>query len=93
MLFLSALGLVDDAFAVVEANYFSRGFIVSPFRNTKAMGRYGRLEDRRTMGLFVPATRLMRRDPRFPKLINELGLVRYWKESGTRPDYQLSKNI
>ena len=33
------LGLVDDAFAVAEANYLSRGFIVSPFRCTKAMGR------------------------------------------------------
>ncbi|HWY64333.1 MAG TPA: winged helix-turn-helix domain-containing protein, partial [Rhizomicrobium sp.] len=93
MQFLSALGRVDDAFAVAEATYFNRGFTAGPFLYSPIMARYSPLDERRTYYLFSPATKSMRRDPRFPKLVDELGLVRYWKESGSRPDYQLSKNI
>jgi DNA-binding winged helix-turn-helix (wHTH) protein len=92
MQYLSALGRIDEAFSVAEASYFDRGFTVSPFRYTKTMARYSRLEDRRTRPLFTPATKSMRSDPRFPKLVDELGLVRYWKETGSRPDYQLAKS-
>jgi hypothetical protein len=31
----------------------------------------------------------MRKDPRFTRLVEELGLTRYWRESGSRPDYQM----
>jgi hypothetical protein len=30
----------------------------------------------------------MRADPRFLRLAEEIGLVRYWKDVGVRPDYQ-----
>jgi DNA-binding winged helix-turn-helix (wHTH) protein/tetratricopeptide (TPR) repeat protein len=92
MQFLSALGRVDDAFAVAEAGFFDRGFTAGPFLLSPIMARYSPLDERRTMFLFSPATKSMRRDPRFARLVDEIGLVRYWKESGSRPDYQLSKD-
>ena len=54
-------------------------------------GRYGAdvpLEQRWTAHLFEPVTRLMRADPRFDRLIEEVGLGRYWREAGARPDYR-----
>jgi len=91
--FLSALGRVDEAFAVAEANFFNRGFTVGPFRFSPIVARYTPLGDRRTMYMFSPAAKSMRQDSRFPKLVDELGLARYWKQSGSRPDYQLAKDI
>jgi TolB-like protein len=36
--------------------------------------------------LFDPATKAMRNDPRFIPLVTRLGLMDYWKTTGTRPD-------
>jgi hypothetical protein len=30
----------------------------------------------------------MRADPRFGRLVEELGLDRFWRESGIQPDYR-----
>jgi hypothetical protein len=31
----------------------------------------------------------MRADPRFERLVREIGLERYWRESGSKPDYRV----
>ncbi|WP_375426993.1 winged helix-turn-helix domain-containing protein [uncultured Sphingomonas sp.] len=86
--FASALGRLDEAFAVVEAFFFGRGFVVPDIRFVGGQGTYTRVEDRRTNILFMPPAATMRRDPRFRRLTDELGLERYWRESGIRPDYR-----
>ena len=81
----SALDRLDDAFAIADAYYFGRGFTV-PDYNTPESGVS--LSQRRTQFLFQPVTRPMRADPRFEPLVRELGLDRFWRESGVQPDYR-----
>lgn len=88
MQFLSALGRLDEAFAVADAYYFARGFDPGELRFSTEQGTYTRRNARRTHMLFLPSTAAMRADPRFRRLVEELGLAQYWKEAGVRPDYQ-----
>ena len=37
--------------------------------------------------LFTPVTRNLRRDPRFLPLASRMGLIKYWRETGKRPDF------
>lgn len=83
-----ALGKVDDAFTIANAYYFSRGFTVPDVRFTVAQGSYSPMAQRPTGFLFNPATAPMRGDRRFDALTRDLGLERYWRESGSQPDYR-----
>ena len=86
--FLSTLGKFDEAFAVADAYFFDRGFSTGDLRFSPSQLARTRLEDRRTFMLFLPSTAPMRTDPRFNRLVGEIGLERYWRETGTRPDYR-----
>jgi DNA-binding winged helix-turn-helix (wHTH) protein/tetratricopeptide (TPR) repeat protein len=86
--FLSALGRLDEAFAVADAYFFARGFDPGELRFSTEQGTYTRRNARRTHMLFYPPTAAMRADPRFARLAGELGLTSYWQASGVRPDYQ-----
>ena len=83
----SALGRLDEAFAVANAYYFGRGFNVPDFATP---GSKFTPDQRQTRLLFEPVTGPMRADPRFDRLIEEIGLERYWRESGVQPDYRRS---
>ena len=39
------------------------------------------------MFLFTPITRGVRQDPGFVRLASRLGLIKYWRETGKRPDF------
>jgi DNA-binding winged helix-turn-helix (wHTH) protein/tetratricopeptide (TPR) repeat protein len=84
--FAAPAGLLDEAFRFAEAYYFGRHFRVSTTRFTTQQGGYTPRDRLVTHILFAPSTRAMRRDPRFLPLVEELGLVEYWRRSGTRPD-------
>jgi DNA-binding winged helix-turn-helix (wHTH) protein/Flp pilus assembly protein TadD len=86
--FAAALGDVDTAFSIAEAYYFGRGFQTGENRFEPNQRIYTRQRNRRTRLLFLPSTAAMRSDPRFNRLVGELGLKRYWAESGTPPDYK-----
>ena len=83
----NALGYVDEAFQVADAYYFGRGFVV-PDRQTPAAIFYAPPNERHTRMLFDPVSGPMRADPRFPRLVDELGLERYWRDTGSQPDYR-----
>ncbi len=90
--FITALGRIDEAFAIADAYYFSRGFEVPEVRFSVEQGTYTPLAERLTAFLFMPSTTALRRDPRFNALVDEIGLERYWRESGTVPDYRKAAN-
>lgn len=86
--FACALGRIEEAFAIAEAYYFGRGFTVPDVRFTTAQGSYSTLENRLIRFLFQPSTRPMRADPRFNRLVEEIGLERYWRGVKVQPDYR-----
>jgi DNA-binding winged helix-turn-helix (wHTH) protein/tetratricopeptide (TPR) repeat protein len=86
--FCAALGDVDTAFRIADAYYFARGFSTGDIRFERDQRVYTRQQDRRTRLLFFPSTRAMRGDPRFARLVDEIGLEHYWRETGTVPDYR-----
>jgi DNA-binding winged helix-turn-helix (wHTH) protein/tetratricopeptide (TPR) repeat protein len=88
MQFLSAIGRVDEAFAIADALYFGRGMPIGVTRYSVIQGDYVTLENRRLWPLFLPSTRAMRKDARFEPLIKETGLPDYWKATGSMPDYR-----
>jgi len=86
----SMLGRLDDSFAIADALFFGRGFDPGEMRYSAEQAFFNPRGDRRTHFLFVPATAAMRADPRFDRLVAEIGLTRYWAETGTAPDYRRS---
>lgn len=81
----SALGRVDDAFRIADAYYFGHGFTIPDF---PAKGSVFSPDQRQTRLLFEPVTAPMRADRRFEPLVAQLGLDRYWRQSGIAPDYR-----
>ena len=87
ILFAGATGRLDDAYRVLDAYYFDRGFTIADQRWSTEQGIYGNRRERDTHFLFHPSLAGVRRDPRFPALTKAIGLDDYWRASGTRPDY------
>lgn len=86
--FASVLGLLDDAFAIAGAFYFSRSFTVPDDKPIAGRASAATLDARDTRILFLPLTRKMRADARFEPLVNDIGLARYWREAGVQPDFR-----
>ena len=77
----AALGDADASFSLLEGYYFARG----PFAKlAPAAGD----EDRMTSNLFDPPMSALWREPRFARLVGEIGLEAHWRRSGISPDYQ-----
>lgn len=85
--FLVAVGRLDDAWRVIDAYYFGRGFTVGPRRYSPEQGMYAPQRDRGTYCLLVPGTAALRGDARFPALMRQFGLDEYWRASHSRPDF------
>ncbi|WP_079731885.1 winged helix-turn-helix domain-containing protein [Novosphingobium mathurense] len=86
VMFLSALGDLDAAFAVAQGFLLRKGPLVGSI--WPAQNQMISPDDRwrRTMNLFTPATMAMRADPRFAPLCEGIGLTRYWQARGAGPD-------
>ncbi|MBB3691634.1 winged helix-turn-helix domain-containing protein [Sphingomonas sp. BK580] len=84
--FLSAAGRLDQAFAIAEGYFLRRGFAVDTLRFSRRQGTYTAPDQRVSWFLFAPPCAALRRDPRFGALAQAMGLTRYWRETGARPD-------
>ena len=87
IVFAGAVGLLDDAFAILEAYFFDRGFRIAGQRWSEEQGVYAVRGDRFSYMLFGHNMQSVRQDSRFAKLTHETGLDDYWRKSSTRPDY------
>lgn len=82
------LGDRDRAFAVADALYFSRGFVVP---DHPSWGKTASLDQRDARPLFEPETASLRADPRFERLVAEIGLDAYWRQAKVIPDYRAKR--
>lgn len=93
VLILSALGRLDDAFDVARAYLLNRGPLVVDQTRKPGAPSVPDQRRRKTMMLFLPPTASLRADPRFIDLCRDMGLVDYWRQAGTRPDFLGSRPL
>lgn len=84
--FAAQVGDLDEAFSMAEGYYFGRGIPVARNWLTGQQEQYMPGYRRLTGLLFDPSGAQMRKDLRFKKLVEEVGLTSYWRRSGTRAD-------
>lgn len=82
---VTALGSIDDAFALIDDYYFGRRKVIP---DSPVQGSGFSPEQRQTRILFQPVTKPLRTDPRFERLVEELDLDEYWKATENPPDYR-----
>lgn len=85
---LSSLGLADSAYQVAEGFLLRKGPLVVQLRHTPAQPSVTDLHHRITMMLWIPATEALRLHRDFRSLCDGIGLLDYWKATGTRPDFR-----
>ncbi|MBO9713663.1 winged helix-turn-helix domain-containing protein [Sphingomonas sp.] len=83
-----AFGRIDTAFEIADALFFARGFDPGEVRFTTEQGSFTRRDDRRTHYLFWPPYAPLRADPRFERLMEAIGLAKFWRDNHIVPDYR-----
>ena len=86
---LGLLGRTDEGFAVAERYYLHQGDQPVPLQAGRDHPKLNEQHRRLTQVLFTPACAAMRKDPRFPRLCQAIGLTAFWEETGVTPDYLL----
>ena len=81
------LGDLNAAFSMADAYLLRRGPSVGVLRNGPDQLPLTDQRWQMTMMLFIPSTAPMRADARFLPLCRDMGMVDYWRASGTRPDF------
>lgn len=87
MMILNGLGEVDRAFDVASAYLLERGPLLANVRWRPGQLTVDQQRRRKTNMLFVPVAAPMQSDPRFMKLVTEIGLADYWQKLGVTPDF------
>jgi DNA-binding winged helix-turn-helix (wHTH) protein/thioredoxin-like negative regulator of GroEL len=88
IMYLSAIGAVEQAMATCERYYLRDGD--APVRLRYEAGIEASINDlhrRATQPLFLPVTAPLRAHPRFARLCDRMGLAEYWKGAGVVPDF------
>lgn len=89
IIFHAVVGRIDDAFTLLGAFFFDRGFSTGPRRYSDEQGMYDSHRERETGLLYMNSTAPLRADPRFLGILREVGFEDYWRQSGTKPDYRV----
>lgn len=82
-IFAGFAGDVDEAFRLLNALYFNRGFTLPDTYFSKEQAMYSGPE-RHSYTLFRRPISAIRRDPRFGAMTRELGLDDYWRRTNSR---------
>lgn len=88
--FFAAVGRLDDAFTILEALYFNKGFAVGDRSFTKEQGTYSERRNRPTWLFWLPSMANVRADPRTAEILRGVGLIDYWRRSGRHPDFPIA---
>jgi DNA-binding winged helix-turn-helix (wHTH) protein/tetratricopeptide (TPR) repeat protein len=88
VMLLTALGELDRAFAAADAYLLERGPLMASVDWRPGQPSMNDQHRRKTNMLFVPATAPMRADPRFERLVRDIGLESYWTQAKVAPDYR-----
>lgn len=83
---LSGLGEADAFFELAEAYYLNRGALGGIVR-TELDGSVTDQHRRITQLLFTPAAAAIRKDARFLRLCDSVGLTNYWRKATLVPDF------
>jgi len=86
---LGQLGETDTAFDVIDALLLSKGPLVATRPIVPRSFVANSPSWCRTQWLFMPPLAAVRRDERFTSLCEEIGLARYWRQRGVRPDTRI----
>lgn len=86
IMILSALGAAGEAFEVARGFLTQRGQVMVRQRHSPQQVSLTDQHHRMTMMLWIPVTGSLRREPRFPALCEDIGLIDYWQRAGVRPD-------
>lgn len=87
--FFAAVDQLDDAFDILGAFYFDRGFIVKDRVFTKEQGTFAERQERPTWLFWLPPMANLRMDRRVTAIWQGTGLADYWRDSGIEPDFPI----
>jgi hypothetical protein len=82
---LASLGAIREAFDLADAYFLGRGPVRQPNRFGACTPGLTDTRDRLTSTLFAPPARRLWSDAWFAALCREIGLLDYWRSSGTGP--------
>lgn len=88
MMLLNLMGATDRAFDLARAYYLEQGSLIVATQPRPGQPIVPDQRRRKTNMLFTPPAAAMQRDPRFPALMEGMGLADYWRRRGIAPDYQ-----
>ncbi len=88
MMLLNLMGATEAAFALARAYYLEQGPILAATQQRPGQPIVPDQRRRKSNMLFTPTAAAMQRDPRFPPLMEAMGLADYWRRRGIVPDYQ-----
>jgi hypothetical protein len=88
MTFAALTGDDETIFRMADALYFDRGQSMPQQRYARVQGLYNPAGRRPVHFLFTPPFAPYWRDPRFAKLVDNMGLTEYWRVTRSKPDYQ-----
>lgn len=88
MMLLNLMGATDRAFDLARAYYLEQGPLIVATQAGPGQPIVPDQRRRKTNMLFTPMAAAMQRDPRFPALMEAMGLADYWRKRGIMPDYQ-----
>jgi hypothetical protein len=91
MMLLNLMGAIDRAFDLARAYYLEQGPLIVATQAGPGQPIIPDQRRRKTNMLFTPPAAAMQRDPRFPALMEAMGLADYWRKRGIAPDYQRTR--